>query len=129
MPNIHKSLALFAAGVAFSAAAIVACSDDSPGDADAAVCDCPAAEPPLSGRIINRTGDFMIPENGATVPSVDCRAGETVLGGGCQSSTPGLVLRGSGVDHTRNGSTCSWQNTTAAAITATVVAVCLAPAS
>ncbi len=41
-------LAALAASFLAGAVFVVACSDDSPGDADAATCSC---EPPLAGRI------------------------------------------------------------------------------
>ena len=46
-----KGLMTLAAGVGVGIALVLSCGDDSPGDADAAVCDCPAAEAPLAGRV------------------------------------------------------------------------------
>ncbi len=51
-----KTLIIALVGAAVACALILSCGNDSPGDADAhTTCDCPAAEPPLSGRIVRVT--------------------------------------------------------------------------
>ncbi len=126
-----KSLVLVLAGAVAAAAFIVACSDDSPGDADAAVCDCPAAEPPLAGRVVRvedrTTGSFSV-----LVPTARCPSGATLLGGGCytegnESLTPRLIMSG----EPSGGTTaygCRWSNTTMVEVTTVAYAICLVPA-
>ena len=126
-----KSLALLLAGAAAAATLIVSCSDDAADDADAAACDCPAAEPPLTGRIVRvegrETNTAMVITAFAT-----CPASSTLLGGGCYTEggerlTPQLVMSGE-----PNGGTtvyqCRWRNPTAVEVTTVAYAVCLTPA-
>ncbi len=72
-------------GLAAGAASMVACSDDSPGDVDAAVCDCPAAEPPLAGRITSvRSEGAAITADNVNSATASCPEGAIVLGGACE---------------------------------------------
>jgi hypothetical protein len=126
-----KNLALVLAGVVGATTFVIACSDDSPGDADAAVCDCDPAEAPLAGRIIrveNRT-TASTPGIGAVA---GCAAGATLLGGGCYTEglnarTPRLIQSG----NTLAGPTafgCDWDNAPQAEVTGVAWATCLNPA-
>ena len=85
---IATTAGAFVAGVLL----VVACGDDSPGDADAATCDCPAAEPPLAGRITVVHGTRLIPANGADLAEAVCPMGATLLGGGCRLAVPDSVF-------------------------------------
>lgn len=83
-----NSLALLVVGAVGGIALIVACSDDSPSDADAAVCDCPAAEPPLTGRIVSVRQSGPITIGGSGQAEATCPDGALVLGGGCEVEVP-----------------------------------------
>ncbi len=115
---MNTKLALALASSAATAALILSCSDDSPGDADAAVCDCPAAEPPLSGRLTTvenrRTSPGPSP---AFILAAECPAGALLLGGGCDADplAGSLVLRLAGIRAPAGETTlyygCAWTNT------------------
>ena len=119
-------------GAIASAATVIACSDDSPGDADAATCDCPAAEPPLTGRIMSRTRQEPIAAMGNAAPVAVCNNGEVILGGGCRLMTldgrialsSGGILRQAGTESFE----CAFVSTSPAANTGIAEAICLAPA-
>lgn len=91
--------ALLAASLA-GALIVVACSDDSPTDADAAVCDCPAAEPPITQARVHRVdsgpGTLAPGQSGHAVAL--CPAGDIVLSGSCflsQDPTGLIFMKGS----------------------------------
>jgi len=114
---------------------LVACSDDTTGDADAAVCDCPAAEPPLAGRIVQVRNTLSINPGGIpTSNEAICAEGSMLIGGGCSQESEvvqsQLVLVHAGRLGTmeRGPWRCSWRNDSAAAISTVVEAVCLVPA-
>ena len=128
---MFKSLALILAGAATATTLVVSCSDDSPGDADAAACDCPAAEPPLTGRIVRiedrRTSMGVVPSSFAA-----CPANSTLLGGGCfteggERLTPRLIMSGEPSGGTNNF-VCEWANPTMVEVTTVAWATCLNPA-
>ncbi len=127
-----NSLALLAVGAVGGIALIVACSDDSPTDADAAVCDCPAAEPPLTGRIVAVRASAAIVAGSAGTASVACPAGATIIGGACEVETPdsAILLMESRFFRTGNPAyICRWSALDATvANTGTAEAICLTPA-
>jgi|JI10StandDraft_1071094.scaffolds.fasta_scaffold218970_1 hypothetical protein len=132
MSNKSTWLIGAASGAVLSLTLVLACSDDSPGDADAAVCDCPAAEPPLAGRIVSFTASNAIAAGSVGVASVGCPVGGTVLGGACDVMTddPNIqvqetqYLRGS-----QDGYLCRWSALNATVNnTGTVEVTCLVPA-
>jgi hypothetical protein len=119
-------------GLVFGAGLVVACSDDSPGDADAAVCDCPAAEPPLQGRIMSVTGQSLIPAGGVGGQGAICPPGATILGGSCRLMNLDyqVVLVEAGIDRSAaTAYTCRWSSTSATDTNVTVEAICLVPAT
>lgn len=127
-----NSLALIAVGTVGGIALIVACSDDSPSDADAAVCDCPAAEPPLAGRIVAVRQSSPITAGSSGIAGVACPAGATILGGACEVETPddNILLKESRFLRTGNPQyICRWSALDATASnTGTAEAICLTPA-
>lgn len=131
-----RPITLFASslsGAAFAAALIIACSDDSPTGADAAVCDCPAAEPPLSGRIMTVVVPITIPANNRGGNAASCPTGATLLGGGCRNSSDDVraVLINAGPNRivpTQPGYSCDWISTAPTAVMAQAEAICLMPA-
>lgn len=126
-----RTLLTLLAGAGFATATILACSDDSPSDADAATCDCPDAEPPLSGRIITRTVQEEIAPDGSAGPAANCPTGAVLLGGGCRLSTPNGSIPLIEAGPTTNGIAyqCVWESSSPMANTGTAHAICLMPAN
>lgn len=129
MKNLSAVLIL-SVGVVAGAALIVACSDDSPTDADAAVCDCPAAEAPLAGRIVHVRAAGPLTAGGGGISAADCPAGATIIGGACEVQAPDakILLMESRFVVDRQ-LVCRW-STEAATIDnmGTADAICLIPA-
>ncbi len=126
-----SSFAYLAAGLAVGIVLVVACGDDSPGDVDAAdaSCNCPAAEPPLAGRITRVRNDNNLSPGAAGVADAFCPAGATVLGGACEVATTdtNVVLLSS--RFVPGGYRCDWSTVNATmARTGTAEVVCLTPA-
>lgn len=121
-------------GTVLGAAVVVACSDDSPGNADAATCACPSAEPPLAGRLTTARATGNILANGFGHAGAGCPAGATILGGSCYADGPGstlIVLNRAGFDRTlptQPGYGCDWASTAATNVVGIAEAVCLMPA-
>jgi hypothetical protein len=129
--NISK-LAIAACGLLAGVVLVVSCSDDSPADADAAVCDCPAAEPPLNGRIVFVRASNPIQPGTGGFQGASCPVGATILGGACEVMNPDRAIQvsSSRVDRTASHAyVCEWSARDAAvANTGTAEAICLVPA-
>ena len=127
-----KPLALVLLGAAAATAFILSCSDDAPGDVDAAAaCDCPDAEPPLAGRIVRVTNDAgAIAANNQGNASAFCPAGGTLLGGSCAlgDSNAAITLSQALAPSDVEQFACIWNNPTNDANTMIVTAICLVPA-
>ena len=123
IPRLAALVSSFVAGAVF----VVACSDDSPGDADAATCSC---EPPLTGRIHGSKTTQQVNGNGVNSLLALCPAGETILGGGCRAiTTDGLTLEEGGIDRQAGDAyVCTWRNELPSPRMATAEAICLMPA-
>ena len=122
-------ICLLLAGAAGGAAFVVGCSDDSPGDADAAACDCPAAEPPLAGRIRRIRITEAISPMGTASPGAVCPTGSTVLGGSCRLMTgqQDIYLNQAGIDQDL-AYLCRWKSMSVQPDTGIAEAICLMPA-
>lgn len=128
-----KNIALVLAGIASATAFMIACSDDSPHDADAAVCDCPAAEPPLAGRI-TRVEDRVTASQTTFMRGANCPENATLLGGGCYSEGASrgnvvLVMAGEPLAGPSSYYICEWNNPGGPEVTVVAWATCLVPAS
>ena len=97
-----------------------------------AACECPAAEPPLAGRITRvRTTVAIAPNDFGTTGSA-CPAGATILGGSCRlmSGNRSISLTEAGIDvGGATGYLCFWSSTSNQPDTGIVEAICLLPAS
>lgn len=107
----------FLAGAVCATGLILACSDDSPHEADAATCDCPAAEPPLGGRITTvRGNDATLAQSSPGQASATCPAGSTLLSGSCHlaedggGATSARLLDGGPSAVEPNIWGCNWRN-------------------
>jgi hypothetical protein len=132
-----KTLITLATGAMSALVLVVACSDDSPGDADAAVCDCPAAEAPLAGRIIRVRGDNQtLTPGGRANPLAQCPTGAILLHGWCDEvqeagTQPTIAITSAGApDATPSMWTCVYKSYSTAGPNTIVhaEAVCLMPA-
>lgn len=129
-----SAFAILVCGLVAGIALVVACGDDSPGDVDAAdaACNCPAAEPPLAGRITRVRADNNLSAGGTGGASAFCPTGATALGGSCEVATTDtnvVLLSSRFVPGTAPGYRCDWSTVNATmARTGTAEVVCLAPA-
>lgn len=125
-----RSLAFFAIGLVVGIGVIIACSTESPPDADAAAaCDCPAAESPLTDRLVRYTFTQTIPPGTLAGPvGANCNAGDLAVHGNCAASvfngTMSLVNSGS-----YNGIQwdCIYRNEDVNPHDATATVLCLIP--
>lgn len=126
-----KDLTLVAAGVLAALSFMLACSDNSPADADAAACTCDPAEPPLAGRLIRV--EARKTETAAGLDArVECPTGSLVLGGGCYTegigrSDPRLIGTGQPTEGA-SAYFCYWSNPQNTEVTTVAWATCLSPA-
>lgn len=130
-----KTAIVFLAGAAAATGLVLACSDDSPRPADAATCDCPAAEPPIAGRVTHVRGlDDTLPANSVVNAIATCPADSTLVGGWCDfvnvpGTPPQLALVKAGATPAIAGAwQCTWQNYNGGSATVHAEAVCLMPA-
>jgi len=127
--QITRSIPLVVAGAIAGIAFVLSCSDDSPHSADAAVCDCPAAEPPLADRIVQVEAPATVPPMDEEGGGVICPTGAIALGGGCAASTgavPEIIVQQSIPGDL--GWSCSWRNPTNQPIAVRAIVRCLKPA-
>lgn len=127
-----KTLVTLLMGAFGAAALIVACSDDSPHDVDAATCDCPAAEPPLAGRIMQVRGpDADLVANDAGAAAATCPANAILVTGWCEltnSSAQAALVNAGPFPAQPQTWTCLWRNYSPGIGTVHAVAFCLMPA-
>lgn len=125
-----RELTLAGIGAGAALALMLSCSDDAPGAADAAVCDCPTLV----------TVEQTVPDAGGgpggVVATAVCPAGFTLVGGGCQAyakAAPFNELRlfsagGRGVvSDPSNIYVCEWDNPLEIRATITAWATCQSP--
>lgn len=108
---------------------LAACADDAPAGVDAA-CSCPAAEPPLAGRIVTVRDQRDIPGNQIGIAGPACPTGATVLGGGCRlmDSNRGIYVREDGPADGGPAWLCVWDSSTPAPAVGIAEVICLVPA-
>lgn len=122
--------AYLVAGAALATTLVLSCSDDSPPAVDAAVCDCPAAEPPIPPRIMIVRGTNISAPVGNGVSSAECSIGAKVLGGGCfldEGSAGDITVSGFGKVEGQEAFFCRWRNNHVEALTVYAEATCLVP--
>ncbi len=123
---------LVVSGAIAGIALVLSCGDDSPPRADAAdpVCDCPAAEPPItSSRIVQVEKPATVPANDGGVGAALCPDGAIVLSGGCaaeEGNAPQIILEQS-IPGNISWS-CNWRNPTNSPIAVRAIVRCLKPA-
>ena len=148
--KIARSIPLLRVGVASVISSLLSCGDnlsvkanadaataldaamDAPEAPDAAaICDCPAAEPPLAGRFIHVTRTRVILPNENLFESAICPDGAQLISGSCTNNAGGfrkLILREAGFyDTPPSAWNCYMENADTVSLTIRVTAVCLVP--
>jgi hypothetical protein len=124
-------------GVITGLVVVVACGDDSPQSIDAAPleCNCPAAEPPLAGRVVRveSRGDIAAIALGGA--GLRCPPDGIPLGGSCSLvqldgiEQVRLVTAGDPVEDSPTQWACTWFNESNALVTGVASLNCLMPAA
>jgi hypothetical protein len=133
--RVISSVVPLVAGLLAGAISVLSCSDDSPGKADAATCDCPAAELPIAGRIVVVDQTRIIGPNSRSIEGAECPPGALRLSGSCTTALVNPVrdvtLEQSGFyDATDLRSwSCNFRNNEATSVTVKASVVCLMPGS
>lgn len=108
---------------------VVACSDDSPGTADAAECNCPAAEPPVPARLMEIKATSTIAANSANSAGASCPPNSRYISGQC--GYPGGASRDAYIQlsqrNAANQHICTFQNNEPNPIEVEAVVLCLVP--
>ncbi len=131
--RVTYSITSLLAGVFAGVMLMLSCGDDSPGVADAAMCDCPAAEPPIAGRvtIASQTQVIAAGDNGGQ--GVGCPSGAQLLSGSCTTENVNpirdVTLQQSGFYGAEQGWHCEFRNNEATPVTIKVSVICLMPGS
>jgi hypothetical protein len=134
--HLARTTLLLVSGAVAGIALVLSCGDGSPRSVDAAdggTCTCPAAEPPLAGRIVQVEEMTTIPANDEAGGGAACPSGAIMLSGGCanllgqtsqilvEESLPGP--EGSSIQ----GWNCRWRNPSNTPIQVRGIARCLKP--
>ena len=133
--RIISSIVPLIAGMIAGGILVLSCSDDSTNKADAGTCDCPAAEPPLAGRIMVVDQTQIIGPNSTGTQGTECLAGALRLTGSCTTATLNPVrdvtLEQAGFYNAadQRGWDCHFRNNEATAVTIKASVVCLIPGS
>jgi F0F1-type ATP synthase membrane subunit c/vacuolar-type H+-ATPase subunit K len=135
-----RSILLALAGLAAGIALALACDGDgSAADAaDGGACDCPAAEPPLEGRIVRVTNSSEIAAQSIGAVGAGCDEGSLdgkdgiLIGGSCMLEVPDhasdVNLNYSGISGQPGGGNtwaCKWTSTIGTPNTMIATAICL----
>lgn len=133
--NLGKTFALVMSGAAFGIALVLSCSN-GPGKSDAATCDCPAAEPPITAsryQVVNTP--VTIAANGSDAQDAGCPGGTLFLSGSCGPVNPAMVLDVTlrqarfslDQDNKPISWHCDWKNNEAFPVDFQASALCLKP--
>lgn len=144
--QVARSILLLMAGAASGVAFVLSCGDnlgvranadaaaaDAPKAPDAAtICDCPAAEPPLTGRFMTVNSTRTVPGNTIGINSAVCPAGSLLISGSCTQDLlnpiPNLILQQSGFFEAYPTEWwCMFRNNEPFPITIRVSVICLKP--
>lgn len=134
--KVTTSIGLILAGMVAGVTLVVSCSDDSPGTADAATCDCPAAEIPLAGRfVVVESAPKAIANGGIDAVAAACPTGAQLISGSCTYAATGpqtlfrnVTLIESGIHQPQqNFWSCTYQNDGGQEFTFKASVVCLKP--
>jgi hypothetical protein len=132
------TMCTFAVGASFGIALVLSCSDNSPHRSDAAACDCPASEPPLTGRFVTVTSGPSTPIASGAIggTAITCPTGSQLITGSCTTAVlnplpANLVLMESGFfndpPELPNAWGCNFLNNGPTPVMVTARAICLKP--
>jgi len=127
------SLVSLVAGMFAGIILVLSCGDDSPGNADAATCDCPAAELPIAGRIMVVDQTQIIAANSRGGQGAECPQGALRLSGSCTTANGNpvrdvtLAQSGFYLASDQRGWSCDFKNNEAAPVTIKASVTCLMP--
>jgi hypothetical protein len=99
----------------------------------APACDCPAAEPPLAGRLVVVSNDRTIPANDKGIEGVGCPPGARLITGNCTTNNPTVIfnvtVREAGYYYGSPPSSwhCNFRNNEPTPVTFRASALCLKP--
>jgi hypothetical protein len=130
--RVTSSAASLVAGLLAGFVLVLSCSDDSPGNVDAATCDCPASEPPLAGRIMVVDQTQVIAANSRGLQGAVCPEGALRLSGSCTTADSSplrdvTLEQGGFYQDTPRSWNCFFKNNEAAPVTIKASVVCLMP--
>lgn len=142
--HVAKSILLTLSGAAAGIAFVISCGDnwhlgvdaavDAPKTPDAApVCDCPASEPPLTGRLMVDSVIMTVGGNEEGSASVLCPPGAIPISGSCKLDTPiflprrDVILREAGFVYNSPGWRCTVHNNESTMINYEIFVLCLKP--
>ena len=143
--HVARSILLLMTGAASGIASVLSCGDnlsvqanadadiDAPKVPDAApACDCPAAEPPLTGRFVVVSLTQVIAANAFGGQSAACPVGSQLISGSCTQDlvnpVPNLTLRQSGFyEIAPREWVCSFRNNEPFPVTIRASVICLKP--
>lgn len=109
---------------------MISCDDDSPGTADAATCDCAAAEPSIPGRVMRFSNTRVIAPGDNGIQGAACPQGGLLLSGMCtnqDASGVDLTLQQFGTHDAGQGWSCYFKNNSGTPLTIKATAICLMP--
>ncbi|MGN6104477.1 MAG: hypothetical protein ACTHU0_05180 [Kofleriaceae bacterium] len=135
--RVVTTFLLFATGIAIgnscgdSSLARVDASVDAPIDSPSATCDCPAAEPPLDGRIVVVNDTWMIAANDTGTAEASCPSGARILSGSCTTEVRNpirdVTVRRSGFFEGERSWGCDFRNNESTPVAVKSSVICLVP--
>jgi hypothetical protein len=144
--HVARSILLLMTGATSGVAFVLSCGDnlsakvnadaaiDAPKVLDAApTCDCPAAEPPLSGRFVVFSNTATIGANAFGSQTASCPAGSQLISGSCTQDLlnplRNLTLQQSGFfENSPSVWWCNFRNNEPFPVTIRASVICLQPA-
>jgi len=150
--HVPKSVLFLLSGATAGISFVISCGDnwhlgadaavdatvDAPKTPDAApVCDCPAAEPPLAGRLVINSGVFAVGGNQDESTTKLCPPGSIPISGSCKLDTSiffperDVILREAGFIYHPLGDSgwrCTVHNNESTLVLYEIFVMCLKPA-
>lgn len=132
--NIVKSIILMSIGAIFGIGMVLSCGDNSSHHSDAGTCDCPASEPPISGRITTIDSNLVTINPGAQgLAGITCNPGMQFISGSCTGANltilDDIVLQQAGFDKATGSWACAFKNNKVVAVQVKATALCLKPST
>jgi hypothetical protein len=142
--NIARSMLLVLSGVVAGIGLVLSCGDNLTAKATAdaavtapdaaAVCDCPAAEPPLANRLVLHDVLRLIDGNQEGATDIFCPVGAQPISGSCTVDGPlsdprrDVVVKESGFSDKPLAWRCVYRNNESTSVLFRIAVLCLKPA-